>query len=364
MRASPHCKAHFRTASRRLTEPWPTIILRMREVCCGCWRCVVLRGAVHSPSRAASTAYQLPTGLSPAPRAMARDGNRAWSARCSRPSSTVPRPRRALVPRPRLRERLDRGAEAKLTLVAAPAGFGKTTLLAEWLAAAPADARSAAWLSLDQGDNQPTSFWTYLIAALQTAAPGVGAGALALLAVAAAAADRGGPRRAAQRARRAPARRRAGARRLPRHRRRATSTSGLAFLLDHLPPTLHLVIASRADPPLPLARLRARGELVELRAADLRFTPEEAATFLNEAMGLALAAADVAALEDAHRGLDRRRCNWRRCRCRGAPTRPGSSRAFAGDDRYVAGLPGGRGAGAPARSRSAASCCTPPCSTG
>ena len=93
----------------------------------------------------------------------------------------VPRPRRGLVARPRLIERLNRGAESKLTLISAPAGFGKTTLLAEWLAAAPADGRSAAWLSLDQGDNQPASFWTYLIAALQTVAPGVGASALSLL---------------------------------------------------------------------------------------------------------------------------------------------------------------------------------------
>ena len=92
-----------------------------------------------------------------------------------------PRPRRALVPRPRLRERLDRGAAATLTLVSAPAGFGKTTLLAEWLAATPARERAAAWLSLDQGDNQPTAFWPSLIAALQTVAPGVGAGATALL---------------------------------------------------------------------------------------------------------------------------------------------------------------------------------------
>src|SRR5437870_9592024 len=93
----------------------------------------------------------------------------------------IPRSRRGLVPRPRLSERLDRGVEAKLTFVSAPAGFGKTTLLAEWLATAPADLRSAAWLSLDQGDNQPGSFWTYLITALRRAAPGVGAGALALL---------------------------------------------------------------------------------------------------------------------------------------------------------------------------------------
>ena len=86
----------------------------------------------------------------------------------------VPRPRRGLVPRPRLSERLNRGAESKLTLVSAPAGFGKTTLLAEWLAAAPADERSAAWLSLDHSDNDPASFWTYLITALQTVEPGCG----------------------------------------------------------------------------------------------------------------------------------------------------------------------------------------------
>src|SRR6266536_4647547 len=93
----------------------------------------------------------------------------------------VPRSRRGLVARPRLSERLSRGAESKLTLVSAPAGFGKTTLLGEWLAAAPADQRSVAWLSLDQNDNHPVSFWTYVIAALQTAAPGVGASAISLL---------------------------------------------------------------------------------------------------------------------------------------------------------------------------------------
>jgi LuxR family maltose regulon positive regulatory protein len=94
----------------------------------------------------------------------------------------VPRRRRGLVPRSRLSERLDRGAEESgLILVSAPAGFGKTTVLAEWLAAAPADQWAAAWLSLDATDNDPVLFWTYLIAALQTAAPGVGTGALSLL---------------------------------------------------------------------------------------------------------------------------------------------------------------------------------------
>ena len=130
----------------------------------------------------------------------------------------VPRRRRGLVPRPRLSERLSRGAESTLTLVSAPAGFGKTTLLAEWLATAAAEERSAAWLSLDQRDNDPALFWTYLIAALQTAAPGVGA-ECALAPAVAAAADRSGPRHAAQRPRRRLERRRAGARRLPRHRR-------------------------------------------------------------------------------------------------------------------------------------------------
>src|SRR6266704_6396644 len=96
----------------------------------------------------------------------------------------VPRPRRGLVPRPRLSHRLDRGTTSKLILISAPAGFGKTTLLTEWLAAgpaAPADERSAAWLSLDRADNDPASFWTYVIAALRTVAPGVGESALTLL---------------------------------------------------------------------------------------------------------------------------------------------------------------------------------------
>ena len=92
----------------------------------------------------------------------------------------IPRRRRGLVARPRLNERLNRGADAALTLVSASAGFGKTTLLAEWLAAAPAAGRSAAWLSLDQRDNDPALFWRYLVAALQAAAPGVGSSAISL----------------------------------------------------------------------------------------------------------------------------------------------------------------------------------------
>ena len=245
----------------------------------------------------------------------------------------VPRSRRDLVPRPRLAERLDRGSASKLMLVSAPAGFGKTTLLTEWLAAAPADQWLAAWLSLDRGDNDPASFWTYVIAALRTAAPGVGESTLALLqaprpspietVLTALLNDLGGiaadivlvlddyhviDAREVQ--------------------------HGMAFLLDRLPPGLHVVIASRADPALPLARLRARGELAEIRAAELRFTPDEAAAYLNEMMGLRLTARDVAA-------LDRRTEGWiaalqlAALSMEGRDDVAGFIAGFAGDDRYV-----------------------------
>jgi LuxR family maltose regulon positive regulatory protein len=190
--------------------------------------------------------------------------------------------------------------ESALTLVSAPAGFGKTTLLTQWLAAAPADGRSAAWLSLDQRDNDPALFWTYLVAALKTAALGVGAGALSLL--------------------RSP--------QPPIEAVLATLLDdldaisndvvlvlddyhvidasdvqdGMAFLLEHLPPQIHLVIAGRADPAFPLAGMRGRGQLVEIQAADLRFTPDEVATYLDEVMGLVLTARDVAALEGRTEG--------------------------------------------------------------
>jgi LuxR family maltose regulon positive regulatory protein len=245
----------------------------------------------------------------------------------------VPARRRGLVLRRRLSERLNRGAASKLTLVAAPAGFGKTTLLAEWLTTAPVDGRSVAWLSLDQGDNNPATFWTYLIAALRTAAPGVGASALSLLRA---------PRPPPIEALLAALLNELVA--LPHdvvlvlddyHVVDARDVhDGVAFLLDHVPPNVHLVIASRADPLLPLARLRARGELVELRAADLRFTPDEAAAYLNEAMGLELTVADVAALEGRTEG-------WiaglqlAALSVRGREDAAGFIARFAGDDRHV-----------------------------
>src|SRR5207245_9230 len=177
----------------------------------------------------------------------------------------VPKRRRGLVPRPRLGERLSRGAEAKLTLVSAPAGFGETTLLAEWLAASPALEREVAWLSLYQSDSLPMSFWTYLIAALQTVAPGVGKSALSLL-------QSSQPPIEAVLA-------------TLLNELSAVPTEvvlvlddyhvidardvqeGMTLLLDHLPPRIHLVIASCTDPALPMACVAVRGELAASRAA-------------------------------------------------------------------------------------------------
>jgi LuxR family maltose regulon positive regulatory protein len=244
----------------------------------------------------------------------------------------VPRPRRRLVARLRLSERLSRVGESALTLVSAPAGFGKTTLLAEWLAVDPTGTRSVAWLSLDERDNDPAVFWTYLVAALQTAAPGVGEGALSLLQSSQAPMDAV----------------------LATLLNDLSAVSddvvlvlddyhvieaheiqdGMAFLLEHLPPQIHLVIATRADPALPLARLRGRGELVEVRAADLRFTPDETAAYLNGVMGLVLAPGDVAALEGRTEGWIAA-LQLAALSIQGREDVAGFIAGFAGDDRYV-----------------------------
>ncbi len=244
----------------------------------------------------------------------------------------VPRARPGLVPRRRLSDLLDRGISSTLTLVSAPAGFGKSTLLAQWLTATT-DERSAGWLSLDRADNDPVSFWTYVVAALRTVAPEVGSGAVTLLADS------------------------------PPPSFESVLTTllndvgavptdivlvlddyhviesrdihdGVAFLLDHLPARLHLVIASRADPPFPLARLRARGELVEVRAADLRFTADEAAAYLNDRMGLELTVDDVAALEGRTEGWIAA-LQLAALSLQGRDDVAGFIDGFAGDDRYV-----------------------------
>ena len=212
----------------------------------------------------------------------------------------IPPSRQRVVLRPRLVERLNEGLAAgnKLSLVSAPAGFGKTTLIGEWVAGC---GRPVAWLSLDEGDSDLSRFLTYLIAALQTVAPGIGEGISTVL----------------QSPEPSPL--------------ESTLTAllndittipsdvvlvlddyhvldarpvddALAFLVEHLPPRMHLVIATREDPALPLARLRARGQLTELRGADLRFSPFEASAFLNQVMALALTGEEIAALDTRTEG--------------------------------------------------------------
>ncbi|HEY0604095.1 MAG TPA: LuxR C-terminal-related transcriptional regulator [Herpetosiphonaceae bacterium] len=210
----------------------------------------------------------------------------------------VPPVRAHLVPRPRLLDRLQHGIEGKLTLISAPAGFGKTTVVSAWIAGC---GRPVAWLSLDERDSDLMRFLTHLIAALQTIAPTIGAELLGVL----------------QSAQPPPA--------------EAILTAllndiaavpdsfvlvlddyhvldakpvdqALAFLIEHLPPQAHLLIATREDPLLPLARFRTRSHMTELRAADLRFSSAEAAAFLNHVMGLDLSADEIAALESHTEG--------------------------------------------------------------
>jgi LuxR family maltose regulon positive regulatory protein len=245
---------------------------------------------------------------------------------------SIPVNRRGVVARPRLRELLAGGAGSRLTLISAPAGFGKTTLLGAWLATAAARNRRVAWLSLEEADSEPAAFWTYVIGALQRAVPGVGDGVLPLL-----------------RSARPPIEGLLAAvvnelsavpdevdlvlddYHLADH---ADIHAGMAFLLERLPPHVHLVISTRADPPLPLARLRARGELVELRAADLRFTVAEAAGYLNEVAGLGLSTQDIAALAERTEGWIAA-LRLAALSLRGRTDVAGFIAGFAGDDRYI-----------------------------
>ena len=256
----------------------------------------------------------------------------------------IPPPRPNFVARPRLIERLNSGLHRKLTLISAPAGFGKTTLVSEWVSnfglpilKGSATQNQVTWLSLDEGDNDPSHFLTYVVAALQMIVPDLGSGVLAALQSAQPLAEPSG--------------------------REAILTAllneittvphkfilvlddyhlidakvvdqTLTFLLDHLPPQMHLVITTREDPHLPLARYRVRGQLTEVRAADLRFTTTEAAEFLNQVMGLTLALADIAALEERTEG-------WiaglqlAALSVQGRPDISGFIRTFAGDHRYI-----------------------------
>jgi LuxR family maltose regulon positive regulatory protein len=211
---------------------------------------------------------------------------------------TAPRPRSELVRRPALGARIDDAARHDLCLVCSPPGFGKTTLLAAWAAASE---RTVAWLALDQDDSDPVRFWRYAIAALRRVRPGIGRRASTLLAN--------------------PGNVRVGAvvtaliNELTARDDDLTLVlddyhsisspavhDGVALLLGHLPPCLQLVIAGRSDPPLPLGELRAGGRLAELRAADLRFSTDEATAFLRDLWALPLPDDAVAALAERTEG--------------------------------------------------------------
>ena len=257
----------------------------------------------------------------------------------------IPRPRPGLVARPRLLAQIEAALRGPLTLLSAPAGWGKTSLLSAWCAAATAAAAArdrdessgpVAWVSLDAGDNDPVRFWTYILTALVTAQPGASDDALALL-------------------------------RSPQpppielvltlllnklavletetvlvlddyHSIQAEAVhASVTFLLDHLPPHCHLVLAAREDPPLPLARRRAQGTAIELRATDLRFTPEETAELLTTTLGTPPSNDVVKALEVRSEG-------WIAGLQLAALALRGQSRqqaeafiaAFAGSNRYIA----------------------------
>lgn len=239
------------------------------------------------------------------------------------------------MPRPALVARLQRGIAGRLTVVSAPAGSGKTTLLGEWLAehSGRDPGAEVAWLSLDPADSDPNRFWTYVVAALRAVRPELGESARAMLESGHAPAIdivltmllndiAASPNDIVLV--------------LDDYHviESAEVHDAVSFLVDRLPPQLHLVILSRADPALPLARLRARGDLAELRAADLRFSAAEAAAFLGEVMGLDLAPADVEALE-------RRTEGWiaglqlAALSMQGRDDVGGFVEAFAGNDRYI-----------------------------
>ncbi len=235
-----------------------------------------------------------------------------------------------LVARPRLIALLDAGERQPLTLISAPPGFGKTMLVADWVRSrkkAP-----IAWLSLDEGDNQLLIFWRYFIAALQAVRPGLGETAQQLLAAPTPPAmdtilatlinELVGMKEALTMA-------------LDDYHQIQSLEihTSLNFLLDHLPANFHLILLTREDPPLGLARRRARRQMVEIRAADLRFSPEESADFLHSIMGLALNSEQVATLDRSTEG-------WivglqmAALSLRGHEPRQ-FFEAFSGDDRYI-----------------------------
>lgn len=246
----------------------------------------------------------------------------------------VPRSRSAVVPRPRLVERIRAGAGGKLTLALAPAGFGKTTLLSEWLSDPSAGERVVGWVSLDPSENEPPLFWAYFVRALQKVHPEFGHEALEQLI---------SPN--------PPAMEVVVSRLINEisaidadvvvvlddyHVIESSAVhEGVALFLDRLPPRMHLVIASRSEPPLPLPRMRARGELTEVRVADLRFTQSETADFFDRVMAIELSPSD-------RKELERRTEGWIAALKLAALSLAGREdvrefvEGFTGDNRHVA----------------------------
>ncbi|MBV9957968.1 MAG: helix-turn-helix transcriptional regulator, partial [Acidobacteria bacterium] len=257
-------------------------------------------------------------------------GESDWASRRLTTKLYLPPARQSLVDRPRLLEHLNEGLKGKLTLISAPAGFGKTSLVTAWRETSELP---LAWLSLDAEDNEPSRFLDYLVAALQTADAELAEDTSALL---------------------------TGTdippvkvvlnsllNELNAHDaefvlalddyhviNEQSIHEAVSFLIERLPPHAHALIVSRSDPPFPLARLRARGELKELRASDLRFDGSEAATFLNDVMSLELTSHDVAALEERTEG-------WitglqlSALSLQGRANKSEMVREFAGDDRFI-----------------------------
>ncbi len=245
----------------------------------------------------------------------------------------APRWHADLISRPRLIQRFEQGKKQKLILISAPAGFGKSTLLAEHLASQSGAETEVAWVSLDENDNDPILFWTYFFASLRNSFPDASDQALSLLHSAQAA-----PIETTLTT-------------LINHISQSsiavnvhlddlhlvtntTIVEALGFLLTHMPENMRLYIATRSDPDLPLSRLRARGKLLELKAADLRFTPEETNAFLQQSMSLNLTADQIKSLETRTEG-------WIAGLQMAALSMQGRSdvdafvNAFAGDDRFI-----------------------------
>ncbi len=239
-------------------------------------------------------------------------------------------PRRRPNHVPRLRESLGWSADSALTLVSAPAGFGKTTLLADWMQGASLE-HHAVWVTLDDRDNDPPLFWTYVVTALHRAAPDVGGDALSMLSSSPGSIDAV----VASLVNDLDAVADGVALVLDDYHTIDTAEihQDVAYMIEHLPPTAHLLIGTRFDPPLPLARLRARGEMVEIRAADLRFTHDEVATYLD-GMRLGLGSSDVAALAERTEGWIAA-LQLAALSMRNRDDASGFIANFAGDDRYV-----------------------------